>query len=97
MDASVEQEQALQEWGVEMTRDFYTGIKTLTGNAPFPWQAPFFDRLLKGDPPALCDIPTGLGKIPVLRARGQCRIERTELDQWIDAQPCGGGGGRDAE
>lgn len=35
------------------------------------------------------------GEIPAFKIRGQWRIKRTELDQWIDAQPRGGesGGG----
>jgi excisionase family DNA binding protein len=36
-------------------------------------------------------------EIPAFKIRGQWRIKRTELDQWIDAQPRGGesGGGND--
>lgn len=30
------------------------------------------------------------GGIPAFKIRGQWRIKRTELDQWIDAQPRGG-------
>jgi excisionase family DNA binding protein len=35
------------------------------------------------------------GEIPTFKIRGQWRIKRAELDQWIDAQPRGGesGGG----
>jgi excisionase family DNA binding protein len=33
------------------------------------------------------------GEIPAFKIRGQWRIRRTELDQWIDAQPRGGDGG----
>jgi CRISPR-associated endonuclease/helicase Cas3 len=32
------------------------------------------------------------GEIPAFKIRGQWRIRRTELDQWIDAQPRGGDG-----
>ena len=35
------------------------------------------------------------GEIPAFKFRAQWRIERTELHQWIDAQPRGGDGGRD--
>jgi excisionase family DNA binding protein len=37
------------------------------------------------------------GEIPAFKIRGQWRIRRAELDQWIDAQPRGGGsrGGND--
>jgi len=35
------------------------------------------------------------GEIPAFKIRGQWRIRRTELKQWMDAQPRGGeGGGR---
>jgi excisionase family DNA binding protein len=37
------------------------------------------------------------GEIPAFKIRGQWRIKRTELDQWIDAQPRGGDGRRDGE
>ena len=30
------------------------------------------------------------GEIPAFKIRGQWRIRRAELDQWIDAQPRGG-------
>ena len=37
------------------------------------------------------------GEIPAFKIRGQWRLKRTELDQWMDAQPRGGdsGGGND--
>ncbi len=36
-------------------------------------------------------------EIPAIKIRGHWRIERTEFDRWIDAQPRGGesGGGND--
>jgi excisionase family DNA binding protein len=38
------------------------------------------------------------GEIPAFKIRGQWRIKRTELDQWIDARPRGRGDeGRDGE
>jgi excisionase family DNA binding protein len=37
------------------------------------------------------------GEIPAFKIRGQWHIGRSELDQWIDAQPRGGNGGRDDE
>jgi excisionase family DNA binding protein len=37
------------------------------------------------------------GEIPAFKIRGQWRIRRTELDQWIDAQPRGGDGGRNGD
>jgi excisionase family DNA binding protein len=33
------------------------------------------------------------GEIPAFKIRGQWRIERTELDPWMDAQPRGGDSG----
>ena len=33
------------------------------------------------------------GEIPAFKIRGQRRIKRAELDQWIDAQPRGRQGG----
>jgi excisionase family DNA binding protein len=33
------------------------------------------------------------GEIPAFKIRGQWRIKRAELDQWIDAKPRGGDGG----
>lgn len=33
------------------------------------------------------------GKIPAFEIGGQWRIERTDLDQWMDAQPRGGDSG----
>lgn len=38
----------------------------LTGNPPFPWQRALYDRLLSGDLPHSCDLPTGLGKTSVI-------------------------------
>lgn len=35
------------------------------------------------------------GEIPAFKIRGQWRIKRAELDQWIDAQPRSGGSGGD--
>jgi hypothetical protein len=33
------------------------------------------------------------GEIPAFKIRGQWRIRRAELDQWMDAQPRGGDAG----
>ncbi len=38
----------------------------LTGNRPFRWQERLFQRLMTGDIPEACDIPTGLGKTSVV-------------------------------
>lgn len=37
------------------------------------------------------------GENPAFKIRDPWRIRRAELDQWIDAQPRGGEGGRDGE
>lgn len=38
----------------------------LTGNKPFPWQRALYERLVVGDFPKACDLPTGLGKTTVI-------------------------------
>jgi CRISPR-associated endonuclease/helicase Cas3 len=38
----------------------------LTGNPPFPWQQALFARMVAGDFPKACDLPTGLGKTSVI-------------------------------
>ena len=49
------------------TDDFETSFKALTGHGPFPWQQQLYARWLRdGDPPQVCDIPTGLGKTSVI-------------------------------
>lgn len=50
----------------EPTWDFASAFEHLTGNAPFPWQRALYASLLQGAPPAVCSIPTGLGKTSVL-------------------------------
>jgi excisionase family DNA binding protein len=37
------------------------------------------------------------GEMPAFKIRGQWRIKRAELDQWLDEQPRGGGEARDGE
>ena len=46
--------------------DFAAAFTALTGNAPFPWQERLYGRFLAADIPAVCDIPTGLGKTSVI-------------------------------
>ncbi len=41
-------------------------FQRLTGRAPFPWQHELFSRLLEGNVPSRCEIPTGLGKTSVV-------------------------------
>jgi CRISPR-associated endonuclease/helicase Cas3 len=38
----------------------------LTGNDPFSWQREMYRRIVAGDPPKSCQIPTGLGKTSVM-------------------------------
>ena len=45
---------------------FDEDFELLSGNAPFPWQRALFERLIKGDIPNSCDLPTGLGKTSVI-------------------------------
>ncbi|WP_437715198.1 type I-U CRISPR-associated helicase/endonuclease Cas3 [Sorangium sp. So ce448] len=47
-------------------RTFDEAFTALTGNGPFPWQRALYERLLAGDIPSSCDIPTGLGKTSVI-------------------------------
>ena len=49
-----------------MTFDFEQAFKALTGHQPLPWQRALYDRMLVGDIPSACDIPTGLGKTSVI-------------------------------
>ncbi len=41
---------------------FDDNFRALTDYSPFNWQRRLYDRMIKGDMPAVCDIPTGLGK-----------------------------------
>ena len=34
-------------------------VLALTGNGPFPWQREMYRRIVAGDPPKSCQIPTG--------------------------------------
>src|ERR1035437_5546172 len=59
-------------------------FKAATGHAPFRWQARLYEQLLKGKLPARCNIPTGLGKTPVihlwlLALAEQLRIDPTRI------------------
>lgn len=46
--------------------DFIAYFKALTGNEPFHWQRKLYERLLHGELPDVCDIPTGLGKTSII-------------------------------
>lgn len=45
---------------------FEEGFKALADYPPFPWQAALYDRLIAGDVPASCNLPTGTGKTNVI-------------------------------
>lgn len=46
--------------------NFDTAFKTLTGNAPFPWQRELYRKFITGDIPSTAVLPTGLGKTNVI-------------------------------
>jgi len=47
--------------------NFKTNFKELTGHDPFPWQIELFKKwFIKGNIPASCSLPTGLGKTSVI-------------------------------
>jgi CRISPR-associated endonuclease/helicase Cas3 len=46
--------------------DFEEAFRALTDNGPFPWQREMYRRIVEGDPPKSCQIPTGLGKTSVM-------------------------------
>jgi len=45
---------------------FDTLFQALTGNPRFPWQYSLYERLVEGNFPERCDIPTGLGKTSII-------------------------------
>jgi CRISPR-associated endonuclease/helicase Cas3 len=45
-----------------MAMNFDEFFQAATGHRPFRWQARLYGRFLKGELPARCNIPTGLGK-----------------------------------
>lgn len=48
------------------TIDFPTAFRALTGNDPFPWQRALYERFVRDDIPASCNLPTGMGKTSVI-------------------------------
>lgn len=46
--------------------DFEKLFAALTEHEPFPWQTGLYECFCRGDIPAICDIPTGLGKTSVI-------------------------------
>ncbi len=51
---------------MEAEERFSREFKALTGYGHFPWQFELYRRLIDGNVPDLCDIPTGLGKTSVI-------------------------------
>lgn len=49
-----------------LVEDFQEQFEALTDRQPFPWQTALFERLVSGNLPSQCSIPTGLGKTSVL-------------------------------
>src|SRR3990170_289137 len=45
---------------------FSDAFKALTGHPPFPWQEEMYERLIGGNPPPCCNLPTGLGKTAIM-------------------------------
>ena len=45
---------------------FDTLFHAMTGNQRFPWQSSLYERLVEGNFPERCDIPTGLGKTLII-------------------------------
>ena len=45
---------------------FDTLFHALTENQPFPWQSSLYERIVEGNFPERCDIPTGLGKTSII-------------------------------
>ncbi len=45
---------------------FKGAFRLLTGNHAFPWQEEMYKRMVKGDIPSSCNLPTGLGKTAVI-------------------------------
>jgi CRISPR-associated endonuclease/helicase Cas3 len=46
--------------------DFERLFTALTGHKPFPWQGRLYECFCRGEIPAVCYIPTGLGKTSVV-------------------------------
>lgn len=46
--------------------EFVLAFEALTGYKPLPWQCRLFERMVTGDIPGVCDLPTGLGKTSII-------------------------------
>ena len=49
-----------------MIAQFPALFQSLTGNEPFPWQTELARRLLQGEIPSGCALPTGMGKTSII-------------------------------
>ena len=49
-----------------VTASFPDAFEALTGHKPFRWQSRLYRRMVEGDIPSCCDLPTGLGKTSVM-------------------------------
>lgn len=45
---------------------FSVCFEAVTGHTPLRWQKRLFERLVEGDIPSRCDLPTGLGKTSII-------------------------------
>ena len=60
--------------GDRMADDFSDAFRALTGHSPFPWQIELYNRFTSDrldNIPTSCNLPTGLGKSPVVATRSQ--------------------------
>lgn len=49
-----------------ISNSFNESFSALTGYEPMAWQTQLYERFVDGHVPAVCDIPTGLGKTNVM-------------------------------
>lgn len=59
---------------------FTSRFAALTGHEPFPWQQALFGRLRAGEFPAVCRIPTGIGKTSAMAVWMLALAARAEAD-----------------
>lgn len=59
------------------------------GHTPFLWQSRLYERFLANDIPAVCTLPTGLGKTSVITLwlllaapAGQVRAQPNQVPEW---------------
>jgi reverse gyrase len=66
--------------GYETVESFTSRFAALTGHEPFPWQQALFGRLRAGEFPAVCRIPTGIGKTSAMAVWMLALAARAEAD-----------------